>query len=177
MHGVTLPNIINPTPLNTILPMVVNNPWGATVGPLNLGLNLNPLSKGARDHLPKFSGDGKITVDEHLNAFNVACGIIVVQHEYVAMRLFVHTLTGVATDWFYHLPNSVITTWQDLKTRFEARFKVAEDVHSLLAQLAQLKKEIPESMRDFVAKFDKIPANKKPSDDNLKCFFINSMPS
>lgn len=36
-------------------------------------------------------------------------------------------------------------------------------------------------MRYFVAKFDKIvhkiPVNQKPSDDNLKCFFINSMPS
>lgn len=64
--------------------------------------------------------------------------------------------------------------------RFEAIFKVAEDEHSLLAQLTQLKKEIPESMRDFIAKFDKIlhkiPANQNPSDDNLKCFFISSMP-
>lgn len=36
-------------------------------------------------------------------------------------------------------------------------------------------------MRDFVAKFDKIVhkilVNKKPLDDNLKCFFTNSMPS
>lgn len=68
-----------------------------------------------------------------------------------------------------------------MKTRFKARFKVAEDEHSLLAQLSQLKKELPESMRDFVARFDeilyKIPVNQKPSDDNLKYFFINSMPS
>lgn len=124
------------TSLNIIFPMAVNNPWGAIVGPLNLGLNLNPLPKGTRDHLPKFSGDGKITVDKNLNAFNVACGIIVVQHEDVAIRLFVQTLTRVAIDWFYHLPNSVSANWQDLKTRFEARFKVAKDEHSLLAQLA-----------------------------------------
>lgn len=68
-----------------------------------------------------------------------------------------------------------------MKTRFEARFKVAKDEHSLLAQLSQLKKELPESMRDFIARFDKILhkilVNQKPSDDNLKCFFINSMPS
>lgn len=50
-----------------------------------------------------------------------------------------------------------------------------------MAQLAQLKKEIPKTMRDFVAKFNKtvhkIPVNQRPSGDNLKCFFINSMPS
>lgn len=89
LDGVALPNIINPTPLNIILPMVANNPCGDVVGQLNLGLNLNTLPKGGRDNLPKFNGDRKITVDEHLNAFNVACGIIAVQHEDVAVRLFV----------------------------------------------------------------------------------------
>lgn len=153
--------------------MAANNIWGGVVGPLNFGLNLNALPKGERDHFPKLSGDGKVTVDKNLNAFNVACGVKIFQHEDVVVRLFVQTLTEATVDWFYHLPNSLITNWQDLK--------VAEDDHSLLAQLAQLKKEIPESMRDFVARFDKIihkiPANQKPSDDNLKCFLINSMPS
>lgn len=133
MHGIALPSIINPTPLN----------W-------------NALPKEARDHLPKFGGDGKTTVDEHLNAFNVAYGIIVVQHEDVTLRIFVQTLTAVAAGWFYHLPNSVITNWQDLKTRFEARLKVEEDETSLLALLAQLKKEVAKCMRDFVEKFNKI---------------------
>lgn len=74
-------------------------------------------------------------MDEYLNAFNVSCGVLVVQHEDVAVRLFVQPLTKVAANWFYHLPNGVITNWQDLKTRFEARFKLAKDEHSLLAQL------------------------------------------
>lgn len=91
--------------------MAVNNPWGVAVGPLNLGLNLNPLPKVVRDHLPKFSGDGETTIGEHLNAFNVACGIIIVQHEHVVVRLFVQSLTAVVADWFYHLPNGVITNW------------------------------------------------------------------
>lgn len=64
----------------------------------------------------------------------------IVQHEDVAVRLFVQTLTKAMTDWFYHLPNGAITNWEDLKTRFEDKFKVAQDEHSLLAQLAQLKK-------------------------------------
>lgn len=106
MHGIDLPNIINPSPPNIIIPMIVNNPWRAAIH-----LNLNPLPKGARDHLPNFSGDGKTTVDEHLNAFNVAYGIIFVQHEDVVVRLFVQTLIGVAMNWFYHLPNSAITDW------------------------------------------------------------------
>lgn len=116
--------------------MAVNNPQGIFVGPLTLGANLNPLPKGARDHLAKFSGDGKVSIDEHLNAFNVSCGVLAIQHEDVVVRFFVQTLIEVEIDWFYHLPNCAITIWQDLKTRF----KLVKDEHSLLAQLAQLKK-------------------------------------
>lgn len=90
--------------------METKNPWGIVVRPLNLGLNLHPLPKGSRDRLPEFSRDGMITIDEHPNAFNVACGIIAVQHEDIIVKLFVQTLTRVVADWFYHLPNSVITT-------------------------------------------------------------------
>lgn len=66
--------------------------------------------------------------------------MLAIQHKDVAIRLFVQTLTKVAADWFYHLPNGHNTNWQELKIKFEARFKLAEDEHSLLAQLAQLKK-------------------------------------
>lgn len=76
LHVIVLPTIINPTPLNIVLPMAANNPWGPSVGPLALGENLNPLPKGSRDHLPKFSGDGKVMIDDHLNAFNVDCDVL-----------------------------------------------------------------------------------------------------
>ena len=68
------------------------NPWDAQVGPLALGGNLHPLPKGAREVLPKFYGDGKKSTNEHLNAFNTACAVLVVAHEDVAIRLFVQTL-------------------------------------------------------------------------------------
>ncbi|GLJ13011.1 hypothetical protein SUGI_0203330 [Cryptomeria japonica] len=77
-------------------------PWGAIVGPLALGAH-NPLPKGAKDVLPMFNGDGKISVEEHLNSFNVATGILAVQHEDVVVRLFAQTLTEGVVDWFSHL--------------------------------------------------------------------------
>lgn len=150
---------------------MANNPWGVAVGPLNLAAN-NNLPKGARDVLPDFSGDGKISFDEHLNAFNVACGILVVQHEGVAMRLFAQTLVDGAANWFYHLPHGMITTWNDIKTRFENRYRTAEDDDTLLVQLTQMKKEIHEPMREFVAKYNKliqkIPLAKRPNDEKKK---------
>jgi len=155
-------------------------PWGAAIGPLNLGANLNPLPKNARENLPRFNGDGKTSPEEHLCAFAAACSVLGVQHQDVAIRLFVQTLTDTAAQWFYHLTDASITNWNEMKIAFENRFKSAEDEHYLLAQLTQLKKEIHEPMREFVAKFNrivnKITATKRPSGENQKCFFINAMP-
>ena len=67
-----------------------------------------------------------------------------------------------------------------MRTTFEDRFKSSKDEHTLLLQLTQLKKEIHEPMRDFVAKFNKIihkiPATKRPNGENRKGFFVNAMP-
>ena len=63
--------------------------WGAQVGPLALGANLDPLLKGAREVLPKFSGDGKKSTDEHLNAFNTTYVVLAIATKNVAVRLFV----------------------------------------------------------------------------------------
>lgn len=94
---------IQAPPLVTIYPVfIMAQPWGAAVGPLALEAH-NPLPKGAKDVLPRFNGDGKISVEEHLNSFNVATGILAVQHEDVAVRLFAQTLTEGATNWLSHL--------------------------------------------------------------------------
>ncbi|XP_059068727.1 uncharacterized protein LOC131859180 [Cryptomeria japonica] len=76
--------------------------WGAAVGPLALTAH-NPLPKGAKDVLPKHKGDGKLSVEEHLNSFNVATGILAIQYEDVAIRLFVQTLTEGVAEWFSQL--------------------------------------------------------------------------
>lgn len=93
----------------------------------------NPLPKGARDVLPNFNGDKKILVEEHLNSFNLATGILAVQHEDVAVRIFAQTLTEGATDWFGHVQAESITDWKTMKTTFEKWFESVDDENSLLA--------------------------------------------
>jgi hypothetical protein len=46
-------------------------PWHVS-SPLNLAPATTPLPK-FKDHLPKFSGNGTISVNEHLIAFSNAC--------------------------------------------------------------------------------------------------------
>ncbi|KAH9321898.1 hypothetical protein KI387_016537, partial [Taxus chinensis] len=130
-------------------------PWGAVIGPLTL-TPLHELPRGSHKNIPKFNGDGKQHPDEHIASFFVACGVLGLAHEDVSIRLFVETLQGVAAEWFYHLPNACIPDWATMQTKFEARFKPAEDSHALLAQLTHMKKESHEPMREFVAKFNKL---------------------
>lgn len=103
--------------------MVVNQPWGQNIGPLNLGLNPVALPKGATEILPKFNGDGKVLTDDHLSSFQIACVVISVPTQVIAVRLFVRTLIDAATDWFNHLLQASISNWNDMKVAFEARFK------------------------------------------------------
>lgn len=121
--------------------MAAAGPWGIAFGPLSLTAPLHKLPKGTRKNLPKFLGDGFQHLDKHIAAFYIACGVLGVEHEDVSMRLFIETLHGATTDWFYHLPNACITSWVTLRILFEARFKSIEDDHALLVQLTQLKKE------------------------------------
>ena len=71
-----------------------------------------------------------------------------------------------------------ITNWATLVAKFEERSKTPEDVHALLAQLAQLNKLSHVPMHEFVAHFNKltrrIPVVAQPTTANLKCFFINA---
>ena len=78
--------------------MAINKPWGQNIGPVNLGVNPTPLPKGATEVLPKFNGDGKISIEDHLSAFHSGCAIISVPTQEVVVRLFVQTLTHDAID-------------------------------------------------------------------------------
>lgn len=161
--------------------MAANQPWGQNIGPLNLGVNPAPRPKGATEVLPKFSGDGKVSTDDHLSVFHSACAVISVPTQEVAVRLFVRTLTDAAADWFNHLPHLSITSWDDMKSAFENRFKTPENECSLFSQLSQMKKDMHEPMREFVAKFNRlvqrIPMASRPSEENQKSFFINAVPA
>ena len=112
----------------------------------------------------------KKSADEHVNAFNTTCAVLTVATENVGIRLFVKTLVDDVVDWFHHLPQGTINNWATMQNAFEARFKSANDEHTLLLKLTQLKNEIQEPIHDFVAKFNKIiheiPIAKRPNAKN-----------
>ena len=154
-------------------------PWAAATGRLNF-VAYHPLPSSSRKNIPKFTGDGKVTVDEHIRAFFTAINILGVSHEDVVVRLFVETLTEAAADWFYYLADGSITNWNTMRVAFEDRFKSVENEYALLVQLTSVKKLPSTGMRDFVANFNKIvhkiPVANRPTAGNLKTFSISAMP-
>lgn len=96
--------------------MVAPLPWGQRVGPLSLPQPLHELPRSIRKNFPKFRGDGKVHPDEHIVAFIVACGILMLEHEDVTIRIFVETLQDNVADWFYHLSVGSIIDWTSMTT-------------------------------------------------------------
>jgi hypothetical protein len=82
-------------------------PWHVS-SPLNLNPTTNPLPK-FKDHLPKFSGSGTISVNEHLVAFSNACHNIGANDNDTCMRLFVNSLEGKVVADFFELPPKVFS--------------------------------------------------------------------
>jgi hypothetical protein len=117
------------------IPMVGENPpitrmeaiIVARYAPLMLPQPLNALpGDGYLKQLPKFTGEGDITIEEHLEAFYSFTNHHVIIHADVWMRIFVHSLEGEARKWFRSLPprsvdgiealdNSFLRQWGDKK--------------------------------------------------------------
>lgn len=135
-----------------IVPIAIEVPWGNAIGPLTLVAN-NDFPRESREKIPRFNGDGTISVEQHLNAFHKACGVVNPQHEDVAIGMFVDTIVDNVVDWFQDLPVGCIKDWNHMKQRFKECYKNIEDAQVLLLQLAQIKKEPSVSMRYFNVNF------------------------
>jgi hypothetical protein len=97
----------------------------ATSWYLSSPLGLDPattLLPKFKDHLPNFSGNGTISINEHLIAFSNAWHNIGANENDTCMRLFVNYLEGkTAIDFFELLPN-IFSTWDELSYWFRSTY-------------------------------------------------------
>jgi len=69
----------------------------ARYAPFVLLQPLNSLRDGGYlNQFPRFTGEGDITIEEHLASFYSYANNYVIVNEYVWMRIFVHSLNGEA---------------------------------------------------------------------------------
>jgi hypothetical protein len=179
-----------PSPPNSpppIIPMVGANPprsrmdaiVAARYAPLVLPQPLNSLPIGGYlKQLPKFTGEGDITIEEHLATFYSYADNYVIVDEDVWMRIFVHSLDGEAKKWFRALAPGSITGIEDLDDVFLRQWGDKKDFMYYITEFGSLKRKEGESVSDFSKRFNKmynkIPAEIKPTEASAKITYASS---
>ena len=99
----------------------------------------------------KFSGQGEVSIVEHINRFIMQCGEAT-QNDALKVRLFSMSLSGSAFTWFTMLPAKSILFWADLEKQFHQFFY--SGVHEMkLTDLTNLRQRNDESVDTFIQRF------------------------
>jgi hypothetical protein len=129
-------------------------------------------------YLPRFNGDGGVTVEEHLSSFYSFADNFNVEHADVWMRLFVQSLNGEARKWFRSLPPNSIVDIVALDDAFLKHWGDKKDFLYYITEFGALKRKQGESIPDFTKRFNqmygKIPDEIKPSETSAKITFANA---
>jgi ribonuclease HI len=139
----------------------------------------NPLSAmptgDYQKYMPKFTGAGEYTAEEHIEAFYAYAENINISEEDVWTRVFVQSLDGQARKWFKELPANSITGIEQLDAAFLKYWGERRDLLYYMSEFGNLKRRDDESVSDFIKRFNKvfgkIPAEIKPSDASAKITF------
>jgi hypothetical protein len=117
--------------------------------PLLLPQPLNPLlADGYLKQLPKFTGEGDIAIEEHLEAFYSFTDEHVIMHADVWMRIFFHSLEGKARKWFRALPLGSIDWIEALDNAFLRQWGDKKDFMYYMTKFGSLKRKEGDSISD-----------------------------
>jgi hypothetical protein len=172
-------------PLN--VPMAGANPpqnrmdaiVAARYAPLVLPHPMNPLPAGDYlKYMPKFTGEGDITTEEHLAAFYSYADNLNIENEDVWMRVFVQSLDGEVRKWFRGLAPGSIAGIEALDNVFLRQWGDRKDYIYYMTEFGSLKKQEGESVSDFSKRFNKmynkIPAEIKPSEASAQISYASA---
>jgi hypothetical protein len=128
--------------------------------------------------LPKFTGQGHIAAEEHLEAFYRFTDDHVIMHVDVWMRIFVHSLEGEARNWFRALPPRSIDGIEALDNAFLRQWGDKKDFMYYMTEFGSLKRKEGDFVSDFSKRFKKmynrIPADINPSEASAKITYASS---
>jgi hypothetical protein len=151
----------------------------ARYAPLILPHPMNPLP--ARDYLkyiPKFTGEGDITTEEHLTSFYSYANKLNIKNEDVWMRVFVQSLDGEVRKWFRGLAPGSIVGIEALDSSFLRQWGDRKDFMYYMTEFGSLKKMEGESFSEFSKRFNKmynkIPAEIKNSEASAKMSYASA---
>jgi ribonuclease HI len=151
----------------------------ARYAPLVLPHPMNPLPAGDYlKYMPKFTGEGDLTAEEHLAAFYSYADNLNIENEDVWMRVFVQSLDGEVRKWFRGLAPGSIAGIEALDSAFLRQWGDRKDFMYYMTEFGSLKKMEGESVSDFSKRFNKmynkIPAEIKPSEASAKISYASA---
>jgi len=106
--------------------------------------------------LPKFHGFAGEDPCKHLKQFHVMCSTMKladVQEDHVYLKAFPHSLEGNAKDWLYYLAPRSITSWDDLKRLFLAKFFLALRTTAIRKEISGIKQQSRETLYEYWERF------------------------
>jgi hypothetical protein len=142
----------------------------------------NPLSamptRDYHKYIPKFTGSGDYTTEEHTEAFYAYAENINISEEDVWTRIFVQSLDGQARKWFKELPANSVTGIEQLDEVFLKHWGERRYILYYISKFGNLRRENGELVLDFTKRFNKmfgkIPAEIKPTDASTKITYSSA---
>jgi hypothetical protein len=105
--------------------------------------------------LPLIVGRSGESIEDHLVVFSKLLDDFEVEHEDVAMRMFVLTLEGEAQTWYKSLLDASIDGWDSFQEKFTERWADKRDNSSLINVFTNIKKNGDGTVTNFNARFSK----------------------
>jgi hypothetical protein len=151
----------------------------ARYDPLVLPQPTNPFPAGDYlKYMPKFTGEGDITAEEHLAAFYSYADNLNIGNEDVWMRVFVQSLDGEVRKCFRGLAPRSIAGIEALDNAFLRQWGDKKDFMYYMTEFRSLKKMEGDFVSDFSKRFNKmynkIPDEIKPSEASAKMSYVSA---
>jgi hypothetical protein len=128
--------------------------------------------------MPKFTGEGDVTVEERLAAFYSYADNLNIENGDVWMRVFVQSLDGEVRKWFRGLASKSVAEIKALDSAFLRQWGGRKDFMYYMTEFRSLKKMEGESISDFSKIFNKmynkIPTKIKPSEASAKISYASA---
>jgi hypothetical protein len=179
-HGGAGAGVVSPggpvggqAPLPRIFAKVVSR-----YAPLILPIPIHDLPKNYMKSLPKFTGEGDLTTQEHINLFDQFADILGIEHEDFYSRLLVQTFEGQVRTWLRALAARSLRAYEELENDFIRQWGERRDHLYYLTEFEALRKKNSKSVLEFMQRFNKL-YNKilveiKPSQPAAKVTFVGA---
>jgi hypothetical protein len=151
----------------------------ARYNPLILPHPLNSLlASGYLKHLPKFTGEGNITAEDHFATFYSYADNYAIVNEDVWMRIFVHSLDGKTIKWFRALTPGSIDGIEALDDIFLRQWGGKRDFMYYITEFESLKRKegvyVSHLSKRFNKMLNKIPTEINPTEASAKITYASA---